>query len=856
VEGTGRVQKPPGGHSRRGWEARTASPALERVAVSHLPRHLRTALRKLARAPLFTLTALVTLALGIGANTAIFSVVNGVLLKPLPFDEPDRLLGMWHEAPGLDFPLLNQSPATYLTYRADSGHLEDIALWAGRGPTVQGPDRPEEVEALMVTDGFLGVLRVRPALGRDFAAADDGPGAAPTVILGHSYWLRAFGGDPGVVGRTLTVSGTSREVIGVLPEDFRFLDRNPAILYPAGFDPAQVIMGNFSYQGIARLRPGSTVEEVSAEVARLARVAVDRYPGPLTMSMMDQARFGPRIRPLSEDLVGDVRPMLWVLLGTVGIVLLIACANVANLFLVRAEGRVREIAVRTALGAGRRDVAAAFLSESLLLGVAGGLLGVGLAWGGLRLLVGIAPGRLPRLEEIGLDPAVLLFTLVISLLAGFAFGLFPLFRYGRPDLAPALKEGGRGGMPGRERHRLRNGLVVGQVALALVLLVGSGLMVRTFQALRNVSPGVEDPSALLTFRTVVPTAQVADPYEAAETLQQILHDLRETPGVSSAGAASYLPFSGNDSNDPLFIESRPVEPGQIPPIRRFMWTMPGYFEAMGMPLLAGRDIAWDDLRVPNAVTVLSASLAREVWGDPARAIGERVATLGLEGQGLVWAEVVGIVGDVPSDGLDQPVVPTVYWPAVQADLYGRGPEIQRGMSYVVRAAPGAMDGLLPRVQQVVWGVAPSLPVASVGNLGEMVDRSLSRTSFTLVMLGIAAGVALLLGSIGLYGVVSYTVSQRSREIGVRMAMGASRGSVSRMIVREGLALAGAGVALGVVGALLLSRLMGSLLHGVGALDPMTYLGVSAVLVAVAAAASWVPARRAAGVDPAVTLRGE
>lgn len=824
--------------------------------MSLVPHSLRTAFRKLVRAPLFTSAALLTLALGIGANTALFSVVNGVLLKPLPYPESDRLLGMWHEAPGLGFDVLNQSPATYLTYRADSRHLEDMALWASRGPTVSGPDRPEEVPALMVTDGFLGILRIRPVLGRDFTAADDAPGAPATVILGHGYWQRAFAGDPGVIGRTLTVSGTQREIIGVLPEGFRFMERNPSILFPAGFDPAEVFMGNFSFQGIARLRDGSGIEEVSAEVERLARVAVDRYPGPLSHSMMDQARFGPRVRPLVEDLVGDVRPLLWVLLGTVGMVLLIACANVANLFLVRAEGRVQEIAVRTALGADRRDVATIFLAESTLLGLSGGLLGVGLAWGGLKMLVAMAPGQLPRLDEIGLDPAVLAFTLVISLLAGLGFGLFPLLRYGRPDLAPALKEGGRGGTQGRERQRLRSGLVVGQVAMALVLLVGSGLMIRSFQALRNVSPGVVEPERVLTFRTVVPSAEVPDGREAAAILQQILHQLRDTPGVEAAGASAYLPFSGNDSNDPLFIESRPTEPGQIPPVRRFMWAMPGYFEAMGIPLLAGRDLGWDDLEVPNAVALVSASLARESWGDPAAALGQRVATLNLETEALIWFEVVGVVEDVPADGLDSPMPPTVYWPTVQGDVYGRGPEIQRGMSFVVRAAPGALDGLLPRVQQAVWEVAPSLPVAGTGNLGEMVDRSLARTSFALVMLGVAAGVALLLGAVGLYGVVSYTVSRRTREIGIRMAMGAPRGAVSRMVVGEGLLLAGGGVVLGVAGALLLGRLMGSLLFGVRALDPATYLAVSATLVAVAAGASWIPARRAAGVDPATTLRGE
>ena len=817
---------------------------------------LRTAVRKLRRAPLFTAASLLTLGLGIGANTAIFSVVNGVLLKPLPFPDPDRLLGMWHTAPGLGFDVLNQSPATYLTYRADSRLLEDMAMWAGRGLAVSGTERPEEVEGLLVTDGFLGVLGVTPALGRDFIASDDSPGAAATVILSHGYWERAFGGEPGAVGRTLVVNGTNREIIGVLPEDFRFLDRNPAILFPARLDPSEVFFGQFSFSGVARMRPGVTAEQVHAEGERLVRVAVERYPGPVTMSMVEQAGIAPLIRPLKEDVVGDVRAMLWILLGTVSMVLLIACANVANLFLVRAEARVREVAVRTALGAGRKEVAVQFLTESVLLGVVGGLLGAAMAWGGLRLLVSIAPGRLPRLEEIAMDPAVLLFTLGISVLAGLAFGLIPLARYGRPDLASALKEGGRGGSPGRERHRLRNGLVVGQVALALVLLVGSGLMVRTFQALRNVSPGFEDPASVLTFRVAIPSAVAEDPFEAFGLLEGMLREIRALPGVASAGAASTVPLDNFDSSDPLFLESRPVDPGQVPPIRRFVWTVPGHFEAMGIPVVAGRDLSWEDFEVRRPVVVLSESLAREVWGDPAAALGERVATIPITDSEMLWSEVVGVVGDVRDDGLDQPVVPMVYWPAAQDDLYGAGPQVQRSLTFVVRGEAGAMPGLLPRVQEVVWGLAPGVPVAGVGTLGELVERSLSRTSFTLVMLGIAAGVALLLGAIGLYGVISYSVSQRSREIGVRMALGADRGVVAGMVVRQGLLLTAAGLAIGLAGAFVLTRLMGSLLYGVGALDLTTYIVVSALLGLVAVLASWLPARRAARVDPALTLRGE
>lgn len=824
-------------------------------SIDTVRRHFGFAARQLARTPLFTGTAVLTLAIGIGANTAIFSVVDGVLLKPLPYDDPESLVAMWHEAPGLGFDLLNQSPATYLTYRADTRVLEDVAMWDDNGAQVLVGSEPEQVETMMVTDGFLPLLRVDAAVGRRFTAEDDAPGAPRTVMLTHAYWQRAFGGDPGVVGRSLTVFGSPREIIGVLPEDFTFLDADPAFLYPGQFDPSEVIMGNFSYQGIARLADGATIDQVAEEVERLLPVAVERFPGPVTLSMLEQAEMGAVIRPLKEDLVGDVRSVLWVLLGTVGMVLLIATANVANLFLVRAEGRSKDVAVRTAMGAGRGDIGGQFLAESLLLGALGGMAGLGLAWVGLRALLAAAPAQLPRLDAIGVDPTVLGFTAAISVISGLLFGFVPLMRYARPDLVSTLKEGGRGGSQGRSRHRARNTLVVGQVALALVLVVGAGLMIRSFQALRNVDPGFDTGEAL-TFRITIPSTVAGDLEETLAIWRQLDGALSELPGVADVGSAMATPLGGWDSNDPVFVEDAPVAEGELPPIRRFNRIMPGYFEAAGIEVIAGRDIEWVDMEEERQVVVVSENLAREYWDDPREALGKRVSTLAIGDGAATWHEIVGVVGAVQEDGFDQDATSAIYWPVVVTDMYGVGTEIQRTMAFLLRPQPGALPGLLPRVRQAVAGVTASVPVAQARTMSELVDRSLARTAFAMVMLGLAGLVALVLGAIGIYGVISYAVSQRTREIGVRMALGAERGDVSAMIVRQGLRLAGFGVVIGLAAAFGLTRLMSSLLYGVEAVDPPTFGAVAVVLTTVAAIASWLPAHRAARVHPAVTLREE
>ncbi|MEQ8329339.1 MAG: ABC transporter permease [Longimicrobiales bacterium] len=824
--------------------------------MDSLGHSFRYTVRKLLRAPVFTAVAVLTLGVGIGSNAAIFSVIHAVLLEPLPFEDPDRLVGVWHTAPGLGFDEVNQSPALHFYYVEHSRTFESVGMWDNGSATVTGVGDPEQVATMSVTHQTLPILGIQPFMGRTFTPDEDSPEGPRTALLGYGYWQRRMGGDADVIGRTLVVNGVSREIIGVLPAELDFLGTDADLVLPFRFDPANVFVGNFSYQALARLADGATVEQANAEVARMVPEAVDAYPGGVTRGILEQARFGPLVRPLKEDVVGDVGQILWILLGTVSIVLLIACANVANLFLVRAEGQQREMAVRTAMGAGRGQLTGQLLLESLTLGLAGGVLGLVLAFVGLKLLVALGPESLPRLREIGIDPVVLAFTLVLSVVAGGLFGSFPALRFGRSDLVGALKEGGRGGSAGKERNLARNGLVVAQMALALVLLAGSGLMIRSFQALRSVDPGYSNPEAVLSFRVAIPEAEIEETLLLAQAHQQILRNLEATPGVAAAGMSSSVIMDGWDSNDALETESNPVVGDQIPPIRRYKFIAPGYFATVGNPMVAGRDLTWGDIQDRARVVVVSAALARAEWGDPAAAIGQRVRQA-MGGEGGPWYEVVGVSGDERDDGVGRDPVPIVFWPQVTEDFYGNeGPHTQRSMAFVVRAADGDPARLLPAIREAVWAVDPNLPLARVYTLEEFAARSMAQTSFTLVMLGIAAGVALFLGVVGIYGVISYVVSQRTREIGVRMAIGAERADVRRMVLRQALTLALLGVGVGLIAAAGLTRLMASLLYGVGPMDPVTFGGVAVALSTVALVASWIPARRAAGVNPVEALRAE
>jgi predicted permease len=812
--------------------------------------------RRLLQLPGFTTIAVLTLAIGIGANTAIFSVIEGVLLKPLPFPHPDQLVVLDTSAPGVGLNRTGAAPFLYFTYREDGRVFQDVAMWTSATESITGLAEPEEVPSLVTTDGLLPLLGVVPQVGRLFTKDEDSPKGAETVMLTDGYWRSRFGADPVAVGRRLLVDGRPRDIIGVLPASFRFADLKPAIVLPMRLDRNDVHLGNFSYAAVARLKDGATIDQASPEVARLIAVGLGRFPAfpGFSAKMFEEARLAPNLRLLKDDLVGDVGSVLWVLMGTIGMVLLIACANVANLLLVRAEGRQQELAVRAALGASRGRIAYELLAESVVLGLVGGIAGLALAYAAVRLLLALAPGNLPRLENIGIDTTVLLFTFLVSIVAGLLFGAIPVFKYAGPEVAGGLRGGGRTASASRERHRARSTLVVVQVALALVLLVSSGLMIRTFQALQHVHPGFVKPEDMLTFGVSIPTAQVKDPEAVVRMHQAIAEKIAAIPGVSSVGLTSLVPMTNSGWHDPIFAFDKTYDQKQIPPLRTFKFVSPGLLKTMGVTLVAGRDLTWADAYDKHAVAMVSDSLARELWGQPAAALGKRIR----ENNNGAWREVVGVVGDVRDEGLDKKAPTSVYWPMLMTRFEAdeNGVSVRRTMNYVIRSHRTGSNGFADEVGRAVWAINPNLPLAGIRPLDAIVAKSMARTSFTLVMLAIAGAMALLLGAAGIYGVISYSVSQRTREIGIRMALGAQRQEVTQLFVRHGLGLTAIGMACGLAAAIALARVMGSLLFGVSPIDPMTYVAVCAGLAGAALLASYLPALRATLVNPVAALRAE
>ena len=800
---------------------------------------LKQALRRLVKAPGFTLTTLLTLAIGIGATTAIFSVVNGVLLKPLPFPEAERLISVGHRSQHIAADDLNASPALYLTYREHNRTFESIALWWESRDGVTGAGDPEELASLHVTHEFLPTLRVEPLLGRAFVAADDELGAPKTAILSYGYWQRRFGGAADAVGRTLSIGGEPTTVIGVMPRSFRFLQRPAEILLPAGQVVRTIAMyGPMGERAIARLKPGVMLSDVSADIERMVPIAIDTYPTP-GATVVD--RYEPYPRPLKAYFVGDLGDVLWVLMGTIGLLLVIACANVANLQLARTEGRGQELAIRAALGASRGAVVRSMLVESALLGVFGGALGLGLATVALPLFLSLAGNQLPPILAIGIDPTVLAFTLGISLAAGLLFGCVSALKYGHARRALS----GRVHSASRERQRARSSLVVAQVALALVLLVAAGLMIRTFDALRRVEPGFAGANRLQTFTLVMAQTPIDRLRQAQRAIQERLAAL---PGVETVGFQSFLPLSGGPSAG-LFYEDKPLPPGAIAPQVEFRFASPGFIETMRTPLLAGRTLRWDDVDSNHQVALVSESLARRQWGSPQAALGKRVRIL----PPAPWQEVVGVLADVHDDGLDQPAHDTVYL-TLKDPMTQWG--ITRHMSFAVRSERVGTTGFAQELQRAVWSVDPSLPLGSLETMNDIYLRSLARTSLTLTLLGIAGAMALTLGLVGVYGVLSYMLAQRTREIGIRIALGAQDVAIKRLLLGQVLALVGIGIALGLAGAAGLTRFMKSLLFGVSSLDLETYVLGAVALLAAAALAAYLPARHATRIDPMQALRTE
>jgi predicted permease len=818
---------------------------------------LRQVLRRLGRAPMFTAITLITLAAGIGANIVIFSVLEGVLLKPLPYPEPDRLIGVWHTAPGINIKNLNMAPSVYFIDREQSTTFQDIGAYNDDSFSVTGTGEPQLVHGLDVTDGTLPLLGVVPALGRLFTRQDDSPEAPDTVLISYGYWREKFGGDPAVIGRPITADGKPREIIGVLPRGFQFLDdQDIAIIAPFKWDRSKLKLGNFSYRALARLKPGVTMAQASADVARMLPIVSRSFPPPegFSTQLFENAHIGPNLRSLKQEVIGDVGNVLWVLMGSIAMVLLIACANVANLLLVRVEGRRQELAIRTAMGAGRGRIAGDLLFESILLGLMGSLLGLALAYGALRILVAIAPMGIPRIHEIGIDGRVLLFTLAITLLSSLLFGSIPIFKYAGARLNASLREGGRSLSQSREQHRARNVLVVVQVALALVLLICSGLMIRTFRALMHVPPGFVGADTVQTFRFYVPEAQIPDTEDerVVRMEEEILNKLAAIPGVSSVGFSSSLPMDMEDSNDLLFAQDRSYAEGDIPPIRRFKFISPGFFRTLGTPLVAGRDITWTDMYQKIPVALVSENFAREYWHDANNALGKRVRASSTDD----WREIIGVVADMHDDGVNQDAPTSVYWPVMMDRFEGQKESLRRDIAFTIRSPRAGSEAFLKEVREAVWSVNPNVPLSSVHTLGHFYTESMARTSFTLVMLAVAGGMALLLGIVGIYGVIAYSVSQRTREIGIRMALGAQRQTLISMFVRHGLLLTGVGIACGLVASFAVMRLMSSLLFNVSPLDPVTYSAVTIVVVITAYLACYLPSRRAATIDPVDALRAE
>jgi predicted permease len=831
------------------------------AALESLLADLKLTLRRLRKSPGFAATVLLTMALGIGANTTVFSVINSVLLKPLSYPDSGRLVALSLSAPGAegmaDFATgLPLSPSMFLTFSERNKSFQSMGVWTTGTASVTGIAQPEQVHTTLISDGVLETLGVPPTAGRWFSMADQDPRGAKTVMLSYGYWQRRFGGDRSVVGRTIQLDSQAYEIVGVMPRGFKVVDKDFDLLAPLAFDRTHQKLAPFGYEGIARLKPGVNLQQADADIARLIPAWMDSWSnGPGTNPhYYDRWKITPGFRSLKQRVVGSVSGVLWTVMATVGLVMLIACTNIANLLLVRAESRQQELAIRAALGAGRARIARELLTESVALGLMGGVIAVGVAFAGLRLLSAIGPADLPRLSEISIDLPALGFTLLLSVVSGLLFGSIPVLRYARAKASTTIGTANRTASAGRVRQRSRNVLVVAQVAMALVLLVSALLMIRTFAALRNVDPGFSDASHVQTMRIWIPDLLISDPQTVTRVQNSIVDKLAAIPGVTSVGFAGAVPMDNNDPNwDELGVEGKRYEGGD-PPLRLFNYVSPNYFHSVGTKLVAGRDFTWDDLYGLRQEVIVSENFARESWGSPAAAIGKRVRQF----SSMPWQEVVGVVQDVRQHGVDRDAPPTIYWTAMLNDPYTHVPTIDgpRSVTYVIHSSRAGNEGFLSEVQQAVWSVNANLPLASPQTMQDYYSKSLARTSFTLVMLAIAGSMALALGVIGIYGVISYAVSQRTREIGIRLALGAKRSELKWMFVQSALVLTTVGVVIGLGTAAALMRLMKSLLFGISPLDPFTYITVPLILALSAALASYLPARRAASIDPVEALRAE
>jgi putative ABC transport system permease protein len=809
-----------------------------------LLKDIRYAFRQLLKHPAFSLIAILALALGIGANTAIFSVVNAVLLQPLPYRAPGELVSIWGTNPLNDIPKEAASYPDFVDWRQQAQSFQSIAGFANTSSILTGDGtEPERLPGGVTLGDFFTVLGVEPALGRKFLPEENEQGKNRVVILSHALWQERFGGDPKIVGRQITIGGNPHTIVGVLPAGFQ--DPNPAARKPVQVWLPLVVTDGMrnSRRGdflrvIARLKPGVAIEQARAEMKGIASRLEKQYPDTNTA-------WGVIVEKLHETLTGDIRPALLLLLGAVAFLLLIACANVANLLLARASSRQREIAIRAALGASRGRVVRQLLTENIFLSLGGGVLGLLFAVWGIHALLALSPGNIPRLETIGINQQVLWFTLGLSLFTGLVFGLMPALTASNPNLNDTLKEGGRSAAEGTGGRRLRNAMAVAEIALSLVLLVGAGLLIRSFIHLQEVKPGF-NPSHLLSIELSLPSAKYGKDEQAVQFFDQLLASVSQQPGVESVAISTDLPLGGGADFLAFSVEGRALAPTDRTPDAESRVIDSEYFHTLQIPLRSGRLLTDRDTTGAPDVVVINETLARKYFAgqDP---LGKRVTFGDPQAKDAQWFTIVGVVGDVHGTRLNEEPYAQIY------SSYRQTP--RRSFSLIVRTAAEPTT-MLKTIREQIWALDRQQPLYNVRTVDQVLAESIARPRFNMLLITILAGVALVLAAVGIYGVISYSVSQRIHEIGVRMALGATAGDVQRLVVRQGMLLAGVGLGIGLLAAFGLTRVMGSLLFGVSVTDPVTYLGLALLLGLIALLACYIPARRATKVNPVVALRAE
>jgi putative ABC transport system permease protein len=799
---------------------------------------LRFGLRMLWKNPGFTIVAVLALALGIGANSAIFSVVNAVLLQPLPYKNPDALVMVWDDQTHLGFPKDTPSPANFLDWREQNTVFEGMAALAERSFNLTGVGEPERLDGRRVSANFFSLLGVEPQLGRGFTPEEDKPGIR-VVILGHAMWQRRFGGDPGVIGRAINLNGEVYTVVGVMPPNFQFPTGKDQLWVPIAFPADEAAYRGAHYlEVMARLKPGVTLQQAHAEMETIAARLEKQYPE-------TNMRVGSVVTPLHEQVVGDIKPALLILLGAVGFVLLIACANVANLLLARAAVRQKEISLRLALGASRARLVRQFLTESVLLAGLGGGCGLLVSLAAIRALKKFIPDTISQVQAINIDSKVLIFTLLVSLATGLIFGLAPAMQASSFNLNETLKEGGRDSAAGTRGNRIRGLLVIAEVAVSFILLIGAGLLINSFFHLRTLDPGFR-VDHLLTAKVELSDTKYPDAQRRIAFFDEVVRRVRELPGVQSVAAGGNLPFTYNGDSGYIAVEGVPDPPPDQRVDVVYRTVGPGYLSTMGIPLVRGRDFTDQDTLDNTLGVIISEKTAKHYWPnqDP---IGKRLKN-GTTDSKSPWRTVIGVVKDVrQNDFVAQPKM-QMYWSFRQM-------QEERANALVIRTSVDPMS-LAASVRNAVWAVDKDQPVSNIRTMDEIVSKAVARQRFSMLLLGIFAGVALILAAVGIYGVMSYSVAQRTREIGIRMALGARRGDVLKMTVKQGLKLVIIGVAIGLVAAFVLTRVMTSLLFGISATDPVTFVSIPLLLMGVAMLASYIPALRATKVNPMVALRAQ